>query len=166
MPVKKYQRFVALGDSIISDDYPGPGLGAASLLYRNDNERFPKFAGLDLLSHNSNIEFINFSKTGWMIADLVSAITRLAAGKESTLIALSIGGNDLLQAYAEGRELPEVLTQLESQLNSLIAELEALFCDLTLRVLNVYDPTDESGRFQSGRFLPDGPQALSALNRV
>ena len=77
-----------------------------------------------------------------------------------------MGGNDLLQAYAEGRELPEVLTQLESQLNSLIAELEALFCDLTLRVLNVYDPTDESGRFQSGRFLPDGPQALSALNRV
>ena len=79
MPVKKYQRFVALGDSIISDDYPGPGLGAASLLYRNDNERFPKFAGLDLLSHNSNIEFINFSKTGLMTAHLVSAMTRLAA---------------------------------------------------------------------------------------
>ena len=45
------RNYVALGDSVSIDDYAGgSGQGAASLLFLNNDEKFPDSHGRDLLS--------------------------------------------------------------------------------------------------------------------
>ena len=69
----EFSRFIALGDSLSIDRYPATanvatphagddaalprGLGAAALLYRNDDQRWPEFTGRDLATHYPGIAF-------------------------------------------------------------------------------------------------------------
>ncbi|HEX5830203.1 MAG TPA: hypothetical protein VFY16_04420, partial [Gemmatimonadaceae bacterium] len=65
----RFSRFIALGDSLSIDRYPAlaasapgelpPGLGAAALLFRNADSRWPEFAGRDLITFYPGIAFRN-----------------------------------------------------------------------------------------------------------
>lgn len=164
--MRPFARFVALGDSLLSDDYPGPGLGAASLLLENKDRRFPDFRGKDLSTCCPGIQSALLCRTGWRVRDLFSRLELLQPSEQPVLAVLAIGGNDLLHWVAMGLEPFGELSLLEDRLRELISRLEELYSDLTLRVLNVYDPTDESGVVQSGRDVREGLPLLARLNGV
>lgn len=164
--MRNWCRFVALGDSIVSDDYPGPGLGAVSLLHRNEDGRFPDFKGRDLVTLVPRLEFHNHTRTGWMLPDLKSEVGHLSPSDGATLVVVCIGGNDLLHAFADGVPAGQALAQIRSGYQDLLEQLKGRYSDLTLRLVNAYDPTDGTGKFQSGRHMPEAPAAVAALNEL
>ncbi len=164
--VQRFTHFVALGDSIISDDYPGPNLGSAALLYRNDSHFFPEFEGRDLRTLYPSMRFENRSVTGSRLSDVLKVVDSLKSESRPTLAVLSVGGNDLLQGFAEGQPIAFILEGVSTGLDLLLKRLRSAFGKLTLRLLNTYDPTDGTGQFQSGRIIPHGPQALAGLNAI
>ena len=110
-----FKQYVALGDSMSIDLYPAldageidvtvalewdaragavAPLGAASLLHRNVNERYPEFAGNDLVSLHPDVGFVNLAEDGATIGDVFgSQLPLVAESEESTLLTLSIGGS-------------------------------------------------------------------------
>ena len=109
-----FTLYVALGDSMSTDHYPTcdvcevdvppdrlDALGAAALLYRNDDLRWPELRGQDLTHGSPDVEFLNLAEDGVMIDDVATEeLARL--GRDSRdpgiLITLTAGGNDLLDA--------------------------------------------------------------------
>src|SRR5437899_11516976 len=81
-----FTHYVALGDSRSSDHYPAgevrgldappsrlDPLGAAALLYRNDDERWPEFAGRDVARRAPpGLNFLNLTEDGALIDDVVT----------------------------------------------------------------------------------------------
>lgn len=164
--MKPFAVYVALGDSLLSDDYPGPGLGAASLLLKNRDGRFPEFRGRDLRTCCPRIRPVLHTRTGWTSTDLMKVVSTLAPSHEPTLILLSIGGNDMLHWLVEGLDSDTELARLEDRLTQIVKRLEQLYPDLTLRLTNVYDPSDGSGRVASGRDVSQALPVLERLNRL
>src|SRR5919201_1640354 len=119
--MRRFTHYVALGDSMSTDDYPTCDvlgsdlpprelrpLGSAALLHRNDDERWPEFRGRDLARLCPGIEVHNLAWDGAMIEDVMT--DELArAGRDSPdpsfLITLTAGGNDLLDALTVERRL-------------------------------------------------------------
>jgi hypothetical protein len=80
-----YTLYGALGDSMGTDHYPTcdvrgldlpparlDPLGAASLLHRNDDSRWPEFRGLDLETLSPDVEFLGLAEDGAMIDDVAT----------------------------------------------------------------------------------------------
>ena len=102
-----FSQYVALGDSMSIDLYPAldagetdvsvalewdaragsvAPLGAASLLYRNVDERYPEFTGRDLVARDPKIAFVNFAEDGATIGDVFgSQLSQLEESEEPTL---------------------------------------------------------------------------------
>ena len=115
------RRYVALGDSISIDEYPGldwqerqglaapaPGLGAASLLRSNADGAWPQFRGLDLETHFGALHFESLATDGGTTTDVLDIQIPQLEGHDpdqSTLVTLTVGGNDLLQALSGGGRL-------------------------------------------------------------
>ena len=102
-------QYIALGDSISIDidpaadvqrRYPGRAstdrLGAASLLYKNDDKLWPEFRGRDLRSRDSAIQMVDLASDGATTPTLLRQIDRVTKSDEPTLVTITIGGNDLL----------------------------------------------------------------------
>ena len=89
--MRAYRLFVALGDSILSDDYPGPGYGAASLL-----------------SRELGLESRLLARTGYTVHEVESSLAQLEPHPGPVLVILTVGGNDLLMGASEGTPLPTV----------------------------------------------------------
>src|SRR2546428_9960360 len=81
----RFTLYVALGDSMSSDHYPTcdvrdldmppsrlDPLGAAALLYRNDDLRWPEFKGQDRAHGGTEAEFLNLTEDGVMIDDIAT----------------------------------------------------------------------------------------------
>jgi lysophospholipase L1-like esterase len=163
--------YVALGDSMSTDHYPTcdvrdlelppnqlDPLGAAALLYRNDDARWPEFKGRDLLHRSSRTEFLNLAEDGAMIDDVTTEeLARL--GRDSSdpgfLLTLTAGGNDLLDALVTGK-LEKALPRIERQYIDLVESIRDELPRATLLITTVYDPTDGTGK------LP-GMEALAPL---
>ena len=125
-----WSQYIALGDSMSIDLYPAldagetdvsvalewdaragavAPLGAASLMYRNADDRYPEFTRRDLVSRDPKIGFVNLAEDGATIGDVFgSQLSQLEESEDPTLITLSIGGNDLLSAVAN-RPVPSLL---------------------------------------------------------
>src|ERR1041385_2502691 len=123
-----FTRYLALGDSMSIDLYPAldagevdvavalervptagevAPLGAASLLYRNDENHWPTEAGNDLTSRYRNIQHQNLAADGATIGDVFGEqLPQLEATDEPTLVTLTIGGNDLLSALGNRPKRP------------------------------------------------------------
>src|SRR2546427_121877 len=80
-----FTLYVALGDSMSTDHYPTcdvrlldvppdrlDPLGAAALLYRNDDLRWPELRGQDLMHASPDAEFLNLAEDGGMIDDVAT----------------------------------------------------------------------------------------------
>src|SRR6516162_7468260 len=75
-------------------------LGAASLLYRNADDRWPEDAGNDLVSHQPRLMYENHASDGATIGEVFGEqLTHLEDSEEPVLVTLTIGGNDLMSAY-------------------------------------------------------------------
>lgn len=148
--MKGFDLYVALGDSISIDYYAGPGLGAASLLYKNRDDLYPEFKGRDLLSLNPRCEFLNKARNAERVEGVTEVVESLTRDERRVLITLTVGGNDLIKAAGGTTDFDDWLEQFEPRLDQLLASLRALYPNLTLLYGNVYDPGDGTGEVQSG----------------
>ncbi len=162
MPSRGYVLYLALGDSLSIDKFAGPGLGAASLLHRNQDQFHAEFVGRDLVHLNPACRLLNRAEDGQTSEGVLDQLDHLPREPGSTLISLTVGGNDLIALLNHGsRDLTEVLARIES----IVRFLKGYYPDSTVLLGNVYDPSDGTGRVQSGhdRFTPGLP-VLGQLN--
>lgn len=157
-----FTLYVALGDSMSTDHYPTcdlrgldqppprlDPLGAAALLHRNDDGRWPEFRGLDLETLSPDVEFLGLAEDGAMLDDVATEeLARL--GRDSAdpdiLLTLTAGGNDLLDALAAGRGLESAVGLVSRRFVDLVETVREELSRATLVLTTVYDPTDGTGR--------------------
>jgi lysophospholipase L1-like esterase len=153
--------YTSVGDSMSTDHYPTcdvrdldlpparlEPLGAAALLYRNDDTRWPEFKGLDLTHLSPGVQFLNLAEDGAMIDDVTTEkLARL--GHDSSdpgfLLTLSAGGNDLLNALTTGRQLDKAVRKIRQCYAELVETIREELPRATLVLTTVYDPTDGTG---------------------
>lgn len=183
-----YAQYVALGDSVSIDLYPAldagetdvavalewdaragrvAPLGAASLLARNADDRYPEFQGRDLESLYPGIGFTNVAEDGATIGDVFgSQLPAISESEEPTLITLSVGGNDLLSAFGNkpvASLLRRVVEDIAEAYDFLVGSLRRARPDSLIVATTVYDPSDDTRRIP-GVFDGAGPLPLEALH--
>lgn len=158
---ERWSHYVALGDSMSIDHYPTcdvrgldlppprlDPLGAASLLYRNDDTRWPEFAGRDLSRRHPAVSFLNLAEDGAMIDDVTTEeLARLGHDSKDPAIVLTLtaGGNDLLDALSTGRQMDGAVRTILRRYTELVATIREELPRATLVLTTVYDPTDGTG---------------------
>ena len=183
-----YARYIALGDSMSIDLYPAldagevdvavalervptvghvAPLGAASLLYRNDDAHWPDETGNDLVSRYGEIEHVNVASDGATIGDVFGEqLPQVASSDEQTLVTLTIGGNDLLSAFGNRprRDLLERIARDIAEAHELLVDaIRRTLTNATMIVTTVYDPSDGTGRIP-GVYDDLGPLPLDVLH--
>lgn len=153
-------------------------LGAASLLYQNADEQWPELAGDDLVTRFPGIELHNLASDGATIGEVfgfqlpeLEAVVAAAGGGgggEETLVTLTVGGNDLLSAFANrpgarllGRFVDDIVQAYDYLVAAIVRELPGA----TILLTTVYDPTDGTG-VAPGLLDGAGPLPLQHLDRV
>ncbi len=185
----EFARYVALGDSVSIDLYPAldagevdvavalerdpsagrvAPLGAASLFYKNADDRWPELAGDDLVSRVPRIEFRNLATDGATIGEVFGEqMSQLDETDEPTLVTLTVGGNDLLSAYG-GRARRSLLDRIENDIadayDFLLDSLRSKLPAGTFVIATVYDPSDRSGKIP-GVYEDAGSLPLEILDR-
>lgn len=170
-----FSHYVALGDSMSIDLYPAldagatevavnlewnaaagdvAPLGAASLLHRNDDERFPEMAGEDLVTRFPDIAFTNLCEDGATVTDVfalqldgLEAAVADARG-EHVLVTLTVGTNDLLHATLS-RPSPALMKAKARDIigatDALVERIAAIVPGARLLLTTLCDPTDGTG---------------------
>ena len=162
--MEAFASYVALGDSMSIDRYPGPGLGAASLLARNDDERFPEFAGRDLCSAHTELAFTCLAFDGATTRDVLDLLRQRAPRPtpQPTLVTLTAGGNDLLASrFRPGSDTPESIAE---RIDQCLNAIRAVFAPRRIVLATIYDPTDGVGDLWAQWKTP-GP-TLAALEQL
>jgi lysophospholipase L1-like esterase len=166
-----FSAYVSLGDSMSIDLYPAldageidvavalerdphagnvAPLGAASLLHQNDDARWPDEQGGDLVTRYPGIGFQNLATDAATIGDVFGEqLPQLDASDDGTLVTLTIGGNDLLSAFAN-RPRASLLEAIARD----VAEAYEFLLDAVRRtrpnslvlLTTIYDPSDRLGR--------------------
>ena len=185
-------HYIALGDSVSIDLYPAldagetsvavaleriptagavAPIGAASLLHRNDDARWPEFTGRDILARAPHARHTNLSEDGATIGDVFGEqLPAVEESGEPTLVTLTLGGNDLLSVLAAAPP-PKVFRRAVEDIGAayahLVGELAARLPYSLLLLTTIYDPSDRTGRLPGvvETRAPLPLQHLDALNR-
>lgn len=186
----RFGQYVALGDSMSIDLYPAldagetdvsvalewdatagnvAPLGAASLLFRNVDDRYPEFTARDLQSRHPRATFLNLAEDGATIGDVFgSQLSLLEESEDETLITLSVGGNDLFSAFAN-RPTPSLLRGFVKDIaegyDFLVESLRRARPNSTLLLTTIYDPSDDTRRIP-GVFEQGGDLPLESLHEL
>jgi lysophospholipase L1-like esterase len=181
-----FVRYIALGDSVSMDLYPAldageidvavalerdpsagrvAPLGAASLLYRNVDDRWPEDAGNDLSSHHPRLTYENHASDGATIGEVFGEqLTHLEESEEPSLVTLTIGGNDLLAAFASRPRLRDrIAADIAEAYEFLVDSIRRSHPNGTLVLSTVYDPSDRTGKI-AGVYDDAGPLPLEMLD--
>jgi lysophospholipase L1-like esterase len=183
-----FTRYIALGDSMSIDLYPAldvgetdvavalervstagrvAPIGAASLLYQNDENVWPDEIGNDLLSRLPTLEFRNLASDGATIGDVFGEqLPELESTDEPTLVTLTIGGNDLLSAYGNKPRhslLERIAADIAEAYDLLADAIRRTYPEGRLVLTTVYDPSDQTGRIP-GVYEDRGPLPLDILD--
>ena len=149
MKTKNFNDFyMGLGDSMSIDDYAG-GNGAVRLL-----------AG------HLQVPFENLARDGATSERVIaSQLPMLMEIEEApSLITLTIGGNDLLQAYGQDDLAEAALFKFSQNLPTILGTLREKFGDVPILLCNIYDPSDGTGdAVKMG--LPVWTSALGLIGR-
>jgi lysophospholipase L1-like esterase len=178
-----FAEYIALGDSMSIDLYPAldagetdvavalewdaragkvAPLGAASLLHRNVDGRWAEFSGRDLVSRDRHVTHTNLAEDGATIGDVFgSQLPQIEGSDEPTLLTLSVGGNDLLSAFANRADaaiLRHVVKDVAEAYDFLLEALRRARPNSTILMTTVYDPSDDTrtipGVFEGTGLLP------------
>lgn len=185
-----FRQYVALGDSMSIDLYPAldagetdvavalewdaragkvAPLGAASLLHRNMEDRWPEFSGRDLVSRSGTVALLNVAEDGATIGDVFgSQLPQIDQNDEATLFTLSVGGNDLLSAFASRPDagiLLRIVKDIAEAYEFLVEALRRARPRSTILLTTVYDPSDDTRRIP-GVFEGAGRLPLEALHEL
>ncbi len=186
----RFAQYIALGDSMSIDLYPAldagetdvpvalewdaragavAPLGAASLLYRNDDARYPEFTGRDLLSRYPKLVHLNFAEDGATIGDVFgSQLSQLDESEDATLMTLSVGGNDLLSAFANRPDatlLRGIVRDIAEGYEFLVEALRRARPNSQVILTTVYDPSDDTRKIP-GVFDGAGKLPLESLHEL
>ena len=166
-----FTQYVALGDSMSIDLYPAldagetdvavalerdptagtvAPLGAASLLYQNDDARWDEDQNDDLVSRYPGITLQNLATDAATIGDVFGEqLAQLAETEDSTLITLTVGGNDLLSAFSN-RPRASLLARIANDVSEayafLVDAIRGARPNSLILLTTIYDPSDRSGR--------------------
>ena len=166
-----FSHYLALGDSFSIDLYPAldagetdvavalervttagtvAPLGAASLLYRNADDRWPQEAGDDLVTRYPGIELTNLAGDGATIGDVFGdQLPAVEASDVPTLVTLTIGSEDIFSAYSRGPS-PKLLKRIAQDVvqayDALVDRVLELRPESLLLLTTMCDPTDRTGR--------------------
>lgn len=189
--VARFRHLLVLGDSISIDLYPGldvaereglplppDGLGAASLLHRNDDDRWPGFHERDLASLRPDLRITALAEDGATTTRVLGIQLPQVPDdlQQPALITLTAGGNDLLalldlspwptEEPPPGGESRQEAVQKVARLLERIAErVRSRFPTSTLLVATVYDPSDGTGKLEEdGIERPEAVEALRSFN--
>jgi lysophospholipase L1-like esterase len=167
----KPATYVALGDSMSIDRYPDldhagrerwrrpvTGLGAASLLARNDDHVWPEFAGRDLVTRFPGIECrfraADGATTEDVLASQIDALDGVDA-KEEALVTLTAAGNDLLSLLGAAEGTGDAgVARLLRNLAAIVDAVRDRLPRALILMANVYDPTDGTGDLDGYRLRP------------
>ena len=185
-----FVEYVALGDSMSIDLYPAldvgetdvavalerdpaagrvAPLGAASLLYRNDEAYWPDEIGRDLVSRYPGISFTNLATDAATIGDVFGGqLPELTPSDEPTLITLTVGTHDLLSALANrprGALLESIARDVAQAYDALLDAIRAERPESLVLLTTVLDPSDRTGVIP-GVLAEAGRLPLSALDSL
>jgi lysophospholipase L1-like esterase len=188
--VEPFTTYVALGDSMSMDLYPAldagevdvavalerlpdagsvAPLGAASLLYRNDDIRWPEEQGADLVSYHPGIALHNLAADGATIGDVFGEqMPQLEESEARTLITITVGANDLLSAFANRPRrslLDAIARDVEEAYEFLLDAVRRARPNALVLLTTLYDPSDRLGRIP-GVLEDAGALPLPVLDRV
>lgn len=179
-----FDSYIALGDSMSIDLYPARDaeekglskkeeLGASSLLHKNDDELFPEFKGQDLNSWFPGIQYHNLAIDGATCEDLLSPVRvkdLKEVGVKKTLVTLTLGGNDLLQAYrrngsSDPNKLASEFRLIPERYGTVIETILTNVPECTLVLTTVFDPTDGTGIMPSSTSIYSGNLPIEYLTQ-
>jgi lysophospholipase L1-like esterase len=124
-------------------------IGAASLLLRNDGERWPEFVGRDLTTMWPGIGADILASDGATIGDVFDAqLAELQDGDEEAIVTLTVGGNDLLSAFAARPRktlMERIVRDIGGAYDALLDAINARLPRARLLLTTVYDPSDLTG---------------------
>lgn len=188
--LNKPALYLALGDSMSIDLYPAldvgeidvavalerrveagsiAPLGAASLLERNDDARYPEFAGRDLRTRWPDIETRDLAMDGATIGDVFGMqLPEIEEREDEVLATLTVGGNDLLSAFStqpRASLMERIVRDIAQGYDALLDALRERLPRATLLLTTVYDPSDRTGRIP-GLFEDAGPLPLRHLDTL
>jgi lysophospholipase L1-like esterase len=155
-----FTHYVALGDSISTDDYPGKGKGGVSLFYKNQNKLYPDFRNRDLRTSYPGIELKFLALDGATTTDVLNqqlpALQKISGAR--AIVTLTAGGNDLLSFQAG-------TSDIEFGLDSILATLLRDFPAGKILLGTIYDPTDGVGDLMGpGTFVGREMRILHEIN--
>lgn len=163
-------RYVALGDSMSIDLYPAldageidvavalerrvdagtvAPLGAASLFVRNDDGRWPEFAGRDLGSRWPRVVARNLATDGATIGDVFGdQLDQLDESSDEAIVTVTVGGNDLLSAYSSRPRqtlMERIVRDIGGAYDVMLDAITDKLPRARLVLTTVYDPSDRAG---------------------
>jgi lysophospholipase L1-like esterase len=163
-------RYVALGDSMSIDLYPAldagevdvavalerqptagnvAPLGAASLLVRNDDARWPEFAGRDLASRWPRLSVQSLATDAATIGDVFGdQLDQIDESSEEAIVTISVGGNDLLSAYStkpRASLMERIVNDIAGAYDAMLDAVTEKLPRARLVLTTVYDPSDRTG---------------------
>ena len=155
-----FTQLVILGDSIGTGFGVLPAEAFAQLLLRNDDARYPDFAGRDLEHLAPEVQLVNLSDRGVTTRELLDQLGRVPDNPSGrTLVVLSIGFNQFrvdLLAFFDARlawKEAEVTADAVRRVSAHFADLERFPGGARIALLPLLDPSDGTGR------IPPFPQA-------
>lgn len=182
-----FSDYVALGDSMSIDLYPAldageidvavalerdvhagavAPLGAASLLFQNDDARWPEAQADDLVTRYPGIGFSNLASDGATIGDVFGEqLPQLEESEASSLITLTVGGNDLLSAFSNKPRvslLEAIARDVADAYEFLLDALHRARPNALVILATIYDPSDGTGHIP-GVLEQAGPLPLPVL---
>ena len=185
-----FTQYVALGDSMSIDLYPAldagetdvavalerdptagtvAPLGAASLLYQNDDARWAEDQGDDLVARYPGITMQNLATDAATIGDVFGEqLAQLAASDDDTLVTLTVGGNDLLSAFSNRPRaslLERIANDVVEAYEFLVDAIRRARPNSLILLTTIYDPSDRSGRIP-GVLEDAGVLPLSVLEEM
>jgi hypothetical protein len=174
--MRAFARYIVLGDGLSADLTPAldlkvadisvalerdaksgtvPPVGAGSLLFANDNERWPDYIGDDLQTLAGCGEIMRLASDGASIGDIFDEqVLELAPSDAPTLITLTAGSIDLLSAVATKPAAARMDAIVRDAVSGVLALGDALrdkYSDVTLVMTTLPDPTDGLGVFTNAR---------------
>lgn len=150
-------RYIALGDSISIDDYPQhetgtKGLGAATLLHRNDDAYWPEFRGHDLSTLYPGIALQNLAADGATTDDVIRhQLPRIVRDDSPAIVTVTAGGNDMLMHLRSPAPLVRLVESMIERISRIVQSLEAALPASLILLGNVYDPSDGTNELYGER---------------
>ena len=166
-----FTQYIALGDSMSIDLFPAldageidiavalerdptvgkvAPIGAASLLYQNDDARWPEDQGDDLVSRYPGIVLQNLASDAATIGDVFGEqLVQLGESDEQALVTLTVGGNDLLSAFANRPRaslLDRIANDVADAYEFLVDAIRRARPNAIVVLTTIHDPSDRSGR--------------------